>query len=313
MALVFQILKILHMVKNYKGSPDKKKRKAVFRSTKRNSAKKKHLANISKKASREKRTWTSVVDWRMKRYFDSAFDTKAAFNTHHVLGNHLLRLTASRVYKTFLPRLLYNDNVQYAHKDICIAAEDDALDLFMEGKRGALFRPGTIVHPKYFFMSCIPDALIKTRTEVQLVEVKTKLDDEEFTADKEVRTDFATLLQRWEHQIQFSLHVCDLKKGFLVIYDFAKKSIEVTKYARDEKYMEKHLNRFVNYFVDKIFTISYDIRSREDSLKERGRGKLIRQVWDQMSTNETCLHDLDAEGKNHFKILYNSLPFAEWM
>lgn len=111
-----------------------KKRKAIFRSLKKNSNRKKHLAKISKKAAFGKQTWTHVIENRLKRYFDAAFEIAPALHPGNQRNEYILRLTASRVYKTFLPSLVYNENVQYAHKDICIASEKNALDVFMEKK-----------------------------------------------------------------------------------------------------------------------------------------------------------------------------------
>lgn len=161
-------------------------------------------------------------------------------------------------------------------------------------------------------MSCIPDALIKTRNNIELVEIKTRVFDGEETLDGKVETNYLKVLKRWEHQIQFSLHVCNLKKGFLIIYDNTKKTIEVTEYLRDEEYMEKHLNRFVNYFVNKILLVIYEVRSQGEPLTKHGKDKIIRTIWDKMAENETRLNKFTEEGQDHFKTLYNSLSFTCW-
>ena len=296
-----------------KSNPSSKKRKSTFSTTKKNSKRKQHLAKISKKGACVRSTWTRNVDKYFKRYLDDAFKTSPALHPGLRPDMHILRLTASRVYKTFIPAMQYNKNIQYPHKDVCVAAEEDVLDIFLKNTRWTVFRPGTIVHPEYFFMSCIPDAIIKNRKEVCLVEIKTRLKKESNIIEGQVEKGLDKLKNRWWHQVQFSLHVCNLKKCFLLFYDADSKEIfEKEVIEREEEYLSLHLDRFVTYFVERIFLEKHPLNKFLPSFREKGIDILVRRVWDEMAKNHERLQELAASNMDHFKIFYDSLPFTSW-
>jgi hypothetical protein len=296
-----------------KSSHDSKKRKQVFRSSKRNTKRKKQLAKASKKGSSVKSSWSRQVEKYFQRYLDSAFDTNSVTQFGMRPDKHILRLTASRVYKVFIPSLRYNKNIQYPHKEASTAVEVEVLDIFLKKTRWTVYRPGMIVHPKYFFMSCIPDAIIRNRKETCLVEIKTKWKRDEEIIEGQVEEGLDKLKNRWWHQVQFSLHVCDLKRGFLLFYDADKKEIfENQVIERDEDYLQTHLNRFVNYFTEKIFFTCHPLNSFSQSFRENGFEKTVSRVWEEMNKNELRMKDLQSEGKDHFRALYESLPFEKW-
>lgn len=288
----------------------KKKRKTIFRSAKRNYNRKKQLKSVLQKCTRQKKIWSKDVEAYFKRYLNAAFDKMPALSPNSRPNMKILRLTASRVYKVFDPELVYDNNIQYPHKDICINSEETALKKFLQGTDWSFFRPGTIVNPQYFFMSCIPDALIRNSNEICLVEIKTKIEDKNIIIDGQEGSNIEVLREKWLHQIQFSLHVCALQKAFLVIYDNNQKSIlEVQEIFKDEEYFQKHLEDFVNYFVNKIFLEMHPLNGYPLSLRQKGSKKLIRRVWLEIASNEEKLKELSKENSDFFETLYQSFPF----
>ena len=291
-----------------------KQRKKIFAPSKKSTSKKKALKKASNRAKWANKSWTKVVDRRLKRYTEGLLKPSTPFQKEHILCDFVLRLTASRFYKFFDHQLIYNQNEQYPYKIECDRYESRALDLFMKRNKASglsFFRPGLIVHPKYFFMACVPDALVCKNQQIYLVEIKVRLSNTPLIIDGLKEPDISVLNQRWLDQICFSLIVCELVNTFLIIYDKETDSIEITAYFRP-LHPPTYINAYIEYFVERIFLRTREFSRFSEAVKQRGQQKIMLKMWNMIQEQDQRLKKMEDDGKEFFHNLYERMPFVKY-
>ena len=185
-------------------------------------------------------------------------------------GDFFRRLTASRIHCADSPQEKYVSSKKTPFKTKSLQTEMNAIKLFC--KPSDLLVTGIeFYHPDLFFLSAIPDGVVKSTNSYMIIEVKTI-----FTVDGAILNEMGDIfdetndIQRWKNQLSFSLKCCAITLGYLLVYDYETEKLFASFEVNTDIHVNpKELMKWKELFVREILLRNACFRGVSDRAKSR--------------------------------------------